>query len=385
MKTRDWWVVGIASAIVSAIVSVLLLGGPSDAVATSEHLHSGDTLTVSCDANKGLTKVGSNGDASWVLSCKGTPPVSPSPTPTTTAPTTTTPTPTPDPTPTPTVTVTGSPTGFPDATNTGVPAGTSLTPVSGNLVVSTAGTIVDGKNVSGCIEVNAISVVIRNTQAQCITMPSNSPAHSLSVNAPATQWLNVSDSTITCPSSAGDGGTALGDNDIVAARLNISGCANGFDIDQGLSLTDSYIHDLFQSVSAHTDGIQSYNASNLTIVHNTIYGDTKGACGTPWGFSNNCGGTSAINFNNYGSARNGDHDDLIQNNLLAGGAFTVYCPMGSTTNVKVIGNHFSKIFHPTPGQGDKSYGYYGISDSCSHATDRSGNVDADTNAALTLD
>src|SRR5262249_12135120 len=41
--------------------------------------------------------------------------------------------------------------GYPDATNTGVPAGTALTVVNGDLTVSTAGAVVDAKDIRGCV------------------------------------------------------------------------------------------------------------------------------------------------------------------------------------------------------------------------------------------
>ncbi|HSX43541.1 MAG TPA: DUF4082 domain-containing protein, partial [Candidatus Saccharimonadales bacterium] len=44
---------------------------------------------------------------------------------------------------------------YPDATCTGVPAGTSLTVVSGDMNISTANTVVDSKDIRGCIDVTA--------------------------------------------------------------------------------------------------------------------------------------------------------------------------------------------------------------------------------------
>ena len=74
-------------------------------------------------------------------------------------------------------------------------------------------------------------------------------------------------------------------------RVNIHGCENGFDINQNVTVEDSYIHDLFNSAEAHTDGIQfsghSSTASvvrgvlDVTIRHNTIYGmGADGSFGT---------------------------------------------------------------------------------------------------------
>ena len=38
--------------------------------------------------------------------------------------------------------------------------------------------------------------------------------------------------------------------------MNIHGCENGLDIDQNITVEDSYIHDLYNGAEAHTDGIQ---------------------------------------------------------------------------------------------------------------------------------
>src|SRR5262249_21194311 len=71
--------------------------------------------------------------------------------------------PTPTPTPPP---VTGkcappnySACGYPDATNTGVPAGTTLTNVSGDCVrITTPNTVINGQHITGCIQVEANNV-----------------------------------------------------------------------------------------------------------------------------------------------------------------------------------------------------------------------------------
>ena len=101
---------------------------------------------------------------------------------------------------------------------------------------------------------------------------------------------------------------------------------------------------------------------NVTFRHNTIYG--IGADGTF--------GTSAIISN-----RGGDRDILIQNNLLAGGAVTLYCEQGATgINYRVLDNHFSRRFGP-------KVGYYGVSTECSDEV-QSGNVYHETGQPVNL-
>jgi hypothetical protein len=53
--------------------------------------------------------------------------------------------------------------GFPDPTNTGVPPGTDLSP-SGSITASTPGQVIDGKDVTGTIDVSADNVTIQDTR-----------------------------------------------------------------------------------------------------------------------------------------------------------------------------------------------------------------------------
>jgi hypothetical protein len=278
-------------------------------------------------------------------------------------------------TPTPTVTPTSTPTptptqpaatGFPDASNTGVPAGTVLTAYTGPTTITQPGTVIDGKTL-GCIEVEATGVVIRNSRLEC----ANPGTYVVSVDdrTSTSTVVTIEDSEIDCKNGPG---TALGEADMTVRRSNIHGCENGFDANQNITVEDSYIHDLWNSGESHTDGIQlagHWNGSgyvtgalNITIRHNTIFG--VGYDGTL--------GTSAIISN-----RSGDVNVLVADNLLGGGAFTLYCTGGHGTNFKATGNHFTKRF-------GQHYGAYGPSDGCSDES-LSGNVDHETGQPIALD
>jgi hypothetical protein len=246
---------------------------------------------------------------------------------------------------------------YPDASCTGVPANTPLTVFNGLLTINNNGTVIDGQDIHGCVVVNASNVIIRNTRIDCPKAQSNY-AILIPDNGATSNRLTIEDTDISCDEN---NGTGISEAAFVARRLNIHGCENGFDLNQYVTIEDSYIHDLVEvGADPHTDGIQ-FGAGhfvggnvvagvlNITIRHNTIY--------VPHG-------TSAIISNWDGS----DTNVLIQNNLLAGGAYTLYCEqMGSHgTNYQVINNHFSRIFFPTVGA-------YGPSADC-HDETYSGNV-----------
>jgi hypothetical protein len=266
---------------------------------------------------------------------------------------------------------------YPDATCTGVPAGVVLSAYTGPTTITTANTIIDSKNITSCIDVNAPGVIIRKSRISCKGAPVGSFDGAYTGTA-----LQIQDSEVDCQNT---GGTAIGDTNYVAIRLNIHGCENGFDIDQLVTIQDSYIHDMYNSAAAHTDGIQfagghyrivngqyvksgnnfveDPNARDINILHNTIY--SRGVDGSD--------GTSAI-ISNHGS----DTNVLIQDNLMAGGAYTLYCDQGATgNNYRVINNHFSTIFHSTVAA-------YGPSDNCSDET-LSGNVYHESGQPIHLD
>jgi hypothetical protein len=68
---------------------------------------------------------------------------------------------------------------------------------------------------------------------------------------------------------------------------------------------------------------------------------------------------------------------LIENNLFAGGAYTLYCDyQGTGSYYRVVNNRFSTRFR-------SSVGYYGASTGCGDET-RSGNVIHETGQALSL-
>jgi len=66
---------------------------------------------------------------------------------------------------------------YPNATNTGVSAGTKLTPYSGNLNISTPGEVVSGLIISNGVQIEASNVTLEN----CIINVSDSAPRDVGV------------------------------------------------------------------------------------------------------------------------------------------------------------------------------------------------------------
>lgn len=230
--------------------------------------------------------------------------------------------------------------GLPDASNTGVPPGTKLTVVNGDLEVNKAGAVVSGKDIRGCVTVDAPNVTIRDSKVTCTAY--------YGIGSFTGEYsggrLRIEDVEVDCQNH---NTTAVGSFNVTALRMNIHGCENGFDIDNTFTVQDTYIHDLYEGATGHADGIQLAGGSNITITHNTIFDP---------------GGTSAIISN-----PDKNSNVLVQSNLMAGGAYTLYCPSDSSTNYRVIGNRVSTVFSSKGGE-------YGPWTDCGKVAVNTGNV-----------
>jgi hypothetical protein len=223
---------------------------------------------------------------------------------------------------------------FPDAGTTGPHSTTRLKATSStSLRVRKAGTVIDGVDIHGEISVEADNVTIKNSRVI------NDGNWGIVQREDATN-LVVQDSEIR-----GNGKDRLeyailnlgGMMSVV--RNDISNVSDSVSTNVGL-IEDNYLHDPTYFDGDHTDMIQS-NAGppagqRLVIRHNTVI--------------NRLDQTSAVAlFQDFGV----QHDALIERNLLAGGSYALYGgsgDKGSTYNIKVIGNVFSREVHKLGGQ-----------------------------------
>jgi hypothetical protein len=254
-------------------------------------------------------------------------------------------------------------TGWPDASSTGVPKSVALKP-SSDLVITTAGTVINGLDVHGAIRVEADNVTIKNTRV----------TNDGKADWGIMQWFDASGLVIQDTQIRGNGTQEMGQGiqnfggDLTVRRVDISHISDGIATVQGL-IEDSYIHDPQVFDGDHVDLIQATSGppsgKSLTIRHNLVI--------------NPASQTSAIAlFQDFGVP----HDTLVENNYLAGGAYTVYGGdggKGQPTNVRFLNNTFGRDVYPNCGYNGPVA--YWSSDGAGNAW--SGNVWAQTGAPVT--
>ncbi len=249
----------------------------------------------------------------------------------------TSPTPTPTPTPSPTPTPTPSPapepaapefSGFPDASNTGVPEGVELQS-SGSINVTQDGAVIDAMHVRGEITVSANNVTIRNTLIQ-----SNTPAYPIKVTSGVTGTLiervevdNMNGTGIGIYFAGGSGTVRYAD---------IHSAEDGVRVEaDDVTVEYSYIHDLARHEGGHHDSIQIRRGDDITLRGNNlqIY---VASTDDPMNAALQIG--SLIGTNQISNLR-------VVDNLMNGGNFTINGGgRGEVDSAVYSGNRFGRDF-----------------------------------------
>lgn len=150
---------------------------------------------------------------------------------------------------------------FPSAATTGVPAGTPLRTVTGDVVVTQPGTVLDGLDVVGCLTVKAADVVVRRTRIRC-----TSPHYAIRVRDGGRNLL-VQDSEID---GRGVVGVAVCCVDYTLHRVDIHSVIDGPRLGSRTTVLRSWIHDLARAPGSHNDALQSTGASDVLVRGNTL-------------------------------------------------------------------------------------------------------------------
>ena len=248
-----------------------------------------------------------------------------------------------------TITTTAPNTSMPGAANTGVPAGTTLTP-SGPLVLTSAGQVIDGLDISGTVVVRASGVVIKNSR----------------IRGSGSYGVQVLSGSVTLYDSEVIGfDNGIGFSNWNAYRVDINGQADdGVKLGSNVTLQDSWIHDLKPSPGAHADGAQLQSGEkNVTVRHNNIDLGTSPNANAALFLAPDLGPSSAGPL-------------VIDGNRLNGGNYTVFCVDGNNgqyfiSNISIVNNRFGRASQYGPAR-------------INVPVTQSGNVWDDTGASLAL-
>ena len=217
--------------------------------------------------------------------------------------------------------------GYPDASNTGVPAGTTLTP-SGSVTLSTPGQVLNSVDLTGSVTVTAPNVTIENSKLH--TTSGGSGTRVITLNQGATGFT-LKDSEVY-----GNGSTT---------NAPQSGVWNHYD-NSGAQVLRSYLHgfpdswegrvDLFKdsygvvdaAYSGSHDEIIYVCSTTVKVEHSTLI-NQHGQTATVFG-DTICGGGNTF---------------TVTDSLLAGGGYIVY-PQANTTgsggSTNVSGNRIAR-------------------------------------------
>jgi hypothetical protein len=217
---------------------------------------------------------------------------------------------------------------WPDATTTGVPAGTTLTAYTGPCLITTANTVIDSKTVDCApdgIAVHAANVVIRNSMVTGLirldTDLSGAAGWSVSVTDSEVDATEVQLAAICCGNLTVTRVNVHGG--ITAVQCEASGPTSGGDLTPDCIVRDSYLHGQGIPVDAqwHLGGFLTEGGDNHVVLdHNYVI--CNAAVYPPDG-----GCTGDINLlAHFGII----HDVTINNNKLGATPNLAYCTFGGS-------------------------------------------------------
>ncbi len=174
----------------------------------------------------------------------------------------------------------------PDASNTGVKPGTTLTKRTGDVVVTVAGTVIENLDIYGRVLIRAANVVVRN----CRVRGTNSPASNtglIDCNHTNVRNALIEDCLLT-PDKATLWLDGVIGKEYTARRCHVYNTVDGFGVYNAtdraapvnVKIESCYVHDLswyakdpnHSNGPSHNDGIQVQGGSNVVIRGNNIQG-----------------------------------------------------------------------------------------------------------------
>jgi hypothetical protein len=280
----------------------------------------------------------------------------------------------------------------PNASNTGVPAGTKLTVHRGDIVVTTPGTVIDSMDIYGFVTIKAANVTIKNSRVRG-SGPGTFNTGLINCNAAQCKNALIEDVLLVpdYPSIWLDG--VIG-HDFTARRVHTYNVVDGFGVYNttgpaaNVTIESSYVHDLsffspdpnHSDNKTHNDAIQIQGGSNISIVGNYLSAYLSKSVGTQ-NYPYPQAGFGVILTPNV-SAVTGSK---INSNWIDGS----YIPVKLTTGNKgamnfgqVNGNRFGRDMRNTPMAGQNNW--FTVLTTPNLTAETTGNVYEDNGSPITV-
>lgn len=207
---------------------------------------------------------------------------------------------------------------WPGATNTGVPAGVTLTAYTGPMIITTNGTVIDGKSITGDLRIKAANVIVKNCKIfGDVNVDPNDTGFS----------VTVQDTEIDAGRALGQDaydGTGIGARDFVALRVNVHGGKRSINCFIDCTVKDSWLHGQATDLTGveHESAIRM--GSGSTIVHNTIL------CEAPNVAPDAGCSADLTGYGDFAIVQN----NLIENNFFRASPSAGFCAYGGSTKSK---------------------------------------------------
>ena len=216
----------------------------------------------------------------------------------------------------------------------------ALRPYTGPTVVTRSGTVIDGADITGGLEIRANNVTITRSR-----ITDGGGATYVLVQDSGSSGLTVTDTEVTArPGQVADRAIASFGTNMVLTRVYVHGTQRGIQTGDGTVVRDSYSDDFNNQSGNHATGVMSLGGTNHVVLDHNTFGCGTGQCSSAM---------SVYPQNDYG----GPNDDwTITNNHFNGGSYCVY--LGYTpgdgerpnTNIRFINNSFGTKYHPRCGE-----------------------------------
>jgi hypothetical protein len=214
---------------------------------------------------------------------------------------------------------------FPNAGCTGVPPGITLTN-SGSITVTQDGAVIDAKNITGQVIVQASNVTIKNSRITGTGGKGQYPVH-----IQGGTGLVIQDTEILQAPSVNANVAVICCSNFKLVRVHIHDFFEGVRMANNVAIEESYIHTPLRcDASCHIDVLQSTQGNNILVKHNRLDAynyETKDYMNAAYQFGEEQGRLTNCRF---------------ENNFFNGGNYTLNGGGGGTTGADCdfYGNRF---------------------------------------------